>query len=80
MSLMGGAVMFAVSIWNPIIGSWIDQHRAAAAKAGLSGSAIELSAGQGTLSNMSMFPLVLIVAFGILFAMRGKLEKGAHTR
>jgi len=27
-----------------------------------------------------MFPLVLIVAFGILFAMRGTLEKGAHTR
>ena len=80
MSLMGGAGMFAVSIWNPIIGHWIDQHRAAAEKAGMSGSAAELAAGQATLSNMSMFPLVLIVAFGILFAMRGKLEKGAHTR
>jgi MFS family permease len=80
MSLMGGAGMFAVSIWNPIIGHWIDQHRAAAEKAGMSGSAAELAAGQGTLVNMLMFPLVLIVAFGILFAMRGTLEKGAHTR
>jgi MFS family permease len=80
MSLMGGAGMFAVSIWNPIIGHWIDQHRAAAAQTGLSGAAAELSAGQATLSNMMTFPLVLIVAFGLLFALRGRLEKGAHTR
>ena len=80
MSLMGGAGMFAVSIWNPIIGHWIDQHRAAAEKSGLSGAAAELAAGQGTLDNMAMFPLGLIVAFGVLFAMCGKLEKGAHTR
>jgi MFS family permease len=80
MSLMGGAGMFAVSIWNPIIGHWIDQHRAAAEQSGLSGSAVELAAGQATLSNMTTFPIVLIVAFAILFAMRGKLEKGAHTR
>jgi hypothetical protein len=29
---------------------------------------------------MVMFPVVLIVAFGILFAIRSRLEKGAHTR
>ncbi len=80
MSLMGGAGMFAVSIWNPIIGGWIDDNRAGAIAAGLTDeSAIELAAGQATLSNMTMFPVVLIVAFGILFAMRGKYEKGAHT-
>lgn len=81
MSLMGGAGMFAVSIWNPIIGNWIDSHRATAAASGLTDpSAIELAAGQGTLHNMTMFPLVLIVAFGFLFAIRSKFEKGAHTR
>ena len=80
MSLMGGAGMFAVSIWNPIIGGWIDSNREAAIASGITNeSAIELAAGQATLVNMTMFPAVLIVAFGILFAMRGKYEKGAHT-
>ncbi len=79
MSLMGGAGMFAVSIWNPIIGHWIDQHRAAAEATGLEGSAAELAAGQATLTNMTTFPVVLTVAFIILFAVRGKLAKGAHT-
>jgi hypothetical protein len=80
MSLMGGAGMFAVSMWNPIIGGWIDENRAAAAEGLTDPSAIELAAGQATLTNMVMFPVVLILAFGVLFALRGKFEKGAHTR
>ena len=81
MSLISGAGMFAVSIWNPIIGSWIDASRAEALAAGETDAAtIEMIAGQSTLANMTMFPLILIVAFGILFVMRGKLEKGAHTQ
>ncbi|WP_221032275.1 MFS transporter [Actomonas aquatica] len=81
MSLMGGAGMFAVSIWNPIIGGWIDSNRAEAIANGMTDeSAIELATGQATLHTMTMFPIVLIVAFGILFAVRGKLAKGAHTQ
>lgn len=80
MSLMGGAGMFAVSLWNPVIGGWIDSSRAQAAKTLHDSSAIELAAGQATLTKMVMFPAVLIVAFAILFAIRSKLEKGAHTR
>jgi MFS family permease len=81
MSLMGGAGMFAVSIWNPIIGGWIDSNREAAIASGLTDdSSIELTAGQATLSNMTLFPVVLIVTFGLLFALRGKYEKGAHTQ
>ncbi len=80
MSLMGGAGMFAVSIWNPIIGAWIDENRAAAAANGLTDPAvIELAAGQATLSKMTMFPVVLVAAFALLFIFRGKLAKGAHT-
>ena len=79
MSLMGGAGMFAVSIWNPVIGGWIDENRAKAAQTLTDPSTIELAAGQATLTNMLTFPLVLIVAFGVLFAVRGKLAKGAHT-
>jgi MFS family permease len=80
MSLLGGAGMFAVSIWNPVIGGWIDASRAAAATTMTDPSAIELAAGQATLTKMTLFPVILIVAFGILFAMRSRLEKGAHTR
>lgn len=35
MSLIGGAGMFAMSIWNPIIGSWLDKNRMA--ELGISG-------------------------------------------
>jgi len=81
MSLMGGAGMFAVSIWNPIIGSWIDSNRAEAQASGLTeDSAIELAAGQATISQMTMFPIILVVAFGILLVLKGKYAKGAHTQ
>ncbi len=77
MSLMGGAGMFAVSIWNPIIGGWIDSSRAEAVAAGVAPEKIELAAGQATLGNMTLFPIILIVAFSILFAMRSKVQKAA---
>jgi MFS family permease len=81
MSLMGGAGMFAVSIWNPIIGGWIDDNRAEAIASGMTDeAAIELAAGQATLTNMTIFPIILVAAFAILFAIRAKLEKGAHTQ
>ena len=80
MSLMGGIGMFAVSIWNPIIGGWIDASRAEAVANGLTGEAVELAAGQSTLASMTMFPVLLIVAFGILFAIRGRLKKCDHTQ
>lgn len=77
MSLMGGAGMFSVSIWNPIIGGWIDSSRTAAIAAGIAPEEIELAAGQATLGYMALFPLTLVVAFGILFAMRSKVQKAA---
>lgn len=67
MSLMGGAGMFAVSIWNPIIGSWLDGERARALEGGLAPEAADLVAGQATLDNMAIFPAILIVLFGLLF-------------
>ncbi|MER2492874.1 MFS transporter [Catenovulum sediminis] len=67
MSLIGGAGMFSVSMWNPVIGSWIDEGRVQAASQNLVGPAAELAAGQATLSNLTLFPLVLIVAFGGLY-------------
>jgi len=76
MSIMGGAGMFATSIFQPIIGGWIDSGRAAAIAEGLSGEAAELAAGQATLSNIMLLPGILIIAFaGLLFYMKSKSKQ-----
>ena len=67
MSLIGGAGMFALTIWNPIIGNWLDTERAKALASGLSKEAADLAAGQATLDNLAVFPAILIAAFGGLY-------------
>ncbi|MFT4807628.1 MAG: putative MFS family arabinose efflux permease [Paraglaciecola sp.] len=64
MSLMGGAGMFAVGMWNPIIGGWIDSAAKEAEIAGLTGTDLALASGQAALNNLLYFPLALIVIFG----------------
>ncbi len=66
MSIVGACGMFSTSIWQPIIGGWIDKAREQASTTGLQGDALELAAGQATLQKMLMFPLILIVLFTIL--------------
>ncbi|MEL0244716.1 MAG: MFS transporter [Flavobacteriaceae bacterium] len=75
MSLVGGMGMFATGIWNPIIGSWIDTNTQTALDSGLTQDLAEIAAGKATLGNMTYFPLILIVFFGILFLNRKNLEK-----
>ena len=67
MSIVGGIGMFSTSIFQPIIGSWIDSSTAEQAANGLSGTALDLAAGQQTLTYMIGFPGVLIVLFTILY-------------
>lgn len=67
MSIIGAVGMFANSIFQPIIGGWIDRDQATAAAAGLTGDELELVAGQATLGTMVTFPAILIVAFTILY-------------
>lgn len=67
MSIVGAFGMFSTSIFQPIIGGWIDSARETAASAGLVGDALELAAGQATLQSMISFPGILIVLFTILF-------------
>lgn len=76
MSLVGGAGMFALTIWNPIIGSWLDTERAKAISEGLSAEAADLAAGQAALDNIAFFPAILILLFGILYLMRKRFEPG----
>ncbi|WP_158966121.1 sugar MFS transporter [Paraglaciecola sp. L3A3] len=73
MSLMGGAGMFAMSAWNPVIGGWVDSATATAASAGLTGNEAALAAGNEVLNSLILFPLVLIVLFaGFYWVMRKK--------
>lgn len=74
MSLIGGVGMFGVSLWNPVIGGWLDGAKAKALEAGLSGPAAELAAGQATLSNLALFPIGLFFIFLVLFIFRKKFE------
>lgn len=67
MSIIGGVGMFSSSIFQPIIGRWIDSARAESAQSGLSGAQLELAAGQETLAKMASFPAILIVLFIIFF-------------
>ncbi|ALS35159.1 hypothetical protein PTRA_b0724 [Pseudoalteromonas translucida KMM 520] len=63
MSLMGGAGMFAVSMWNPVIGHWIDAASKEAEAANLTVQQTQVLAGQTVLGNLLIFPIILIVVF-----------------
>lgn len=67
MSIIGAVGMFSTSIFQPIIGGWIDSDKAEAAAAGLTGDELELVSGQATLETMTLFPGILIVLFTILY-------------
>ena len=75
MSLVGGMGMFATGIWQPVIGSWIDENTQLALESGLTQDLAEITAGKATLGNITYFPLILILFFGILYLNRKKLEK-----
>jgi MFS family permease len=72
MSMIGGAGMFALSLWNPVIGSWIDSAREKATAAAITGVNPELVAGQSVLSNLALFPATLIIAFTFLYIYMSK--------
>lgn len=67
MSLIGGVGMLGLSIFQPIIGGWIQGHRATKSAEGLTGDALELAAGQATLANIALLPVILIVLFTGVF-------------
>jgi hypothetical protein len=79
MSLIGGVGMLGLSIFQPIIGSWIEGHRAAQAATGLTGDALELAAGQATLANIAIIPVILSVIFtGVFFYVRSAYKTDNH--
>jgi MFS family permease len=74
MSIIGAVGMFSTSIFQPIIGSWIDQDKIATAALGLTGDELELVAGQATLGTMVMLPGILILLFILLLFWVKKLN------
>ncbi len=72
MSLMGGAGAFGVTVWNPVIGGWIDTAKEKALATGVSGTEADVLAGQEALKFLNVFPVVLIVAFAILLFLKVK--------
>ncbi|XQW86553.1 MFS transporter [Thalassotalea piscium] len=67
MSLIGGAGMFAVSMWNPVIGNWLDTARTQHQGQQLTVEQIDVLAGQALLSQIMIFPMILIIAFLALY-------------
>ena len=66
MSIVGAFGMFSTSIWQPIIGGWIEADREAAKVQGLADKDLDLAAGQATMLTMTTFPAILIALFTIL--------------
>ena len=75
LSIVGAVGMFSGSIFQPIIGSWIDSDKKIAAAKGLTGDELDLIAGQATLKTMTIFPIILIVLFIILFLWLKNIKK-----
>ena len=77
MSIVGGMGMFSSSIFQAIIGGWIDSSTADQSALGLTGTDLELAAGQQTLTYMISFPAILIVLFTILYFWQRNAKKTA---
>jgi putative MFS transporter len=77
LSILGGIGMFSSSMFQPIIGGWIQDNKTVALSQGLVGDAADLAAGQATLSNMLIFPGILIVAFIGLYFLGKKVNHSA---
>jgi MFS family permease len=75
MSIVGGMGMFSSSIFQAVIGGWIDSSTAEQSAKGLTGTTLELAAGQQTLTYMISFPGILIILFTILYFWQKKNTK-----
>jgi len=74
MSLMGGVGMLGLSIFQPIIGGWMDSERELALASGLTGDEAELVAGQATLDNIAVLPALLVLGFAFVYFTRNKIK------
>lgn len=78
MSVIGGVGMFSTSIFQPIIGRWIDKSKEAVMHAGDTVANVDLAVGQTTLAKLAIFPGILIVLFLFFHFWQKKVHK-EHT-
>jgi hypothetical protein len=69
LSLMGGAGMFAVTLFQPLLGHWYDSN--------MEITADEVAAGAATLQYVAVLPAILLVLFGILYYQQKKKSAAA---
>ena len=73
LSLVGGAGMAGVAIFNPIVGAWADAAKEEAVANGATGTELTMASSQAILSNLVMFPAVLILLFVGLYLYKRRL-------
>jgi len=71
--------MFALSLWNPVIGGWIDSAREKANASVVAGIDPELVAGQSVLADLAIFPAILIIAFTFLYLYMSKKQSATKV-
>ncbi|NQD69378.1 MFS transporter [Sphingobacterium shayense] len=77
MSVIGGVGMFSTSIFQPIIGRWIDQSKEAVSQSGVEVANVDLAVGQATLAKLAILPGILIVVFIVFLIWQNRLrDKG----
>ena len=80
LNIMGGAGMLSVAVILPFMGGWYDGNKEKALQAGMDAAAAELQAGRDTLTTVMIMPIILIVAFAVLFFMyRNKSKVDLHA-
>ncbi len=81
LNIMGGAGMLSVAVILPFMGNWFDNNKAKALQAGADAATANLQAGGDTLTTVMIMPIILIVAFAILFfAYRNKSKVEPESR
>ena len=74
MSVIGGIGLLSQAFMNPQIGKWLDNAKETQTALGKAGVELELAAGQEVLGILTLFPLVLIVAFVALYFWQKKVN------
>jgi len=67
LSIIGGVGMFSTSIFQPIIGRWIDKSKEMVTDINDSLIDVNLLVGQTTLAKLAIFPAILIIVFAVFF-------------
>lgn len=75
LSIIGGVGMFSTSIFQPIIGSWIDNSRNSIIQTTGQVENLDLLVGQSTMTKIAIFPAILIVLFSFFFLWQKRVDK-----